>query len=133
MTGLNEAALLSRFLRGELDNRDFRHRDHLAVAFELLRLVPFPEAAALYVCGVKTIAARAGNPGAYHETITIAFLSLVAERAAEIGDVDFAAFIAANPDLHDKHILSRWYDAGRLGTDLARRQFVLPTPVSVQA
>jgi len=79
------------------------------------------------------IAARAGNPGAYHETITIAFLSLVAERAAEAGNAEFTSFVAANPDLQDKHILLRWYDAALLSTDLARRQFVLPAPAPVQA
>ena len=120
----NEA--LDMFIRGETDGRAFHHRDHLQVGFALLQQASFTEAAASYSASLKAIAARTGVPGAYHETITVGFLALIAEHAASGDYADFDSFIAANPALTDKHILQRWYGARRLGSALARKTFILP-------
>ena len=74
------------------------------------------------------MASRAGRPEAYHETITVAFLSLVAERMSEA--MDFESFASLNSDLLDKHVLTRWYRPERLASDRARRTFVLPGPLA---
>ncbi len=71
---------LARFLGGEREPAGFHHRDHVGVAYELLRRHPLLEAAPLYAAGLQAIALRAGKPGLYNETITLAFLSLIAER-----------------------------------------------------
>jgi len=118
---------LLAFLHGETDARTFRHVDHVRMAFEvLIRHPDFLAAATAYSRALKTMAARAGNAGAYHETITLAFLSLIAERLAVAACDDFEAFAAANADLLDKGALTRWYKPDRLATALARRTFVLP-------
>jgi hypothetical protein len=119
---------LTAFLHGELDARVFHHADHVRVAFEVLERHPFVEAAALVSAALKAMAVRAGNPSAYHETITLAFLALIAERRAAGGFCDYAAFAAANPDLLDKAVLTRWYGPHKLGSETARRIFVLPDP-----
>jgi hypothetical protein len=69
-----------------------------------------------------------GKPQAFHQTITIAFLSLIAERIESGGAADFADFAQANPDLLEKSVLSRWYRAERLASTAARRTFLLPDP-----
>ena len=117
---------LGRFLSGRTDNADFHHRDHLRVAFALLTAHAFPEAAQLYSRSLRAIAARAGRPGAYHETITLGFLSLLSERMASGHVASFDTFAEANPDLLDKDALARWYSHARLRSDIARRTFVLP-------
>lgn len=119
---------LARFLRGERDPADFHHRDHVRLAFQLLTETTFPEATAAYARGVRGMAARAGRPEAYHETITVAFLALVAERQARSRELDFEAFASANTDLLEKGVLRRWYDDERLASPLARRVFLLPAP-----
>ena len=119
-------AELGAFLRGEIDSRSFRHLDHLRVAYEMLARHSFADAAAAYSAGLKRIAAEAGNPGAYHETMTIAFLSLIAERMTNEEYAGFDAFIAANADLLDKNVLAKWYRAERLASAVARQTFVLP-------
>jgi hypothetical protein len=121
---------LERFVRGELDPKVLSHEQHVQMGFELLRRQDFTEAAHLFSVAVRTMANRAGNPGAFHQTITIAFLSLIAERM-QTSRTDnrcgsFAAFGAANPDLFVKSVLSRWYSSARLAADIARRTFVLP-------
>jgi hypothetical protein len=125
-SGTDKQWLLNAFLGGKVDGRDFRHADHVRVAFELLGRHTFPDALAAYSAALKDIATRAGNPGAYHETITVAFLSLIAEHRATGGHADFDAFIADNPQLLNKSILERWYRKERLLSDVARKTFVMP-------
>jgi hypothetical protein len=66
--------------------------------------------------------------------VTIAFLSLIAERLeGAAGCADFAAFLAAHPQLLDKGALLRWYSPERLASDPARRTFLLPDLSAVSA
>ena len=111
-------AELADFLHGELDAASFRHRDHVRMGFEVLQRHPFLDAALAVERALKTMAARAGAPGASHATVTIAFLARTA---------GFEAFAHDNPDLFDKQGLKRWY-GDKLGEPLARRTFVLPEP-----
>jgi hypothetical protein len=119
------SALLA-FLHGEVKGADFRHGDHVRIGFEMLRRHGFLDAAQAYARGLKDIAARAGNPSAYHETITIAFLALIAERCATQDFANFEVFAAANPDLLDKAVLAKWYAPERLASAVARSTFILP-------
>ena len=121
-------SLINAFLHGTIEGADFRHADHVEVAHGLLARGSFAHAAACLSDGLRRKAARAGRPGAYHETVTLAFLAVIAERRGAGGGDDFAAFAAANPDLFDKSILSRWYAPDRLASDLARQTFPLPEP-----
>ena len=118
--------LAAAFLHDEVVPAHFHHRDHVRVAYEILRRHDFADAASAYARGLKRIAAKAGAPGAYHETITLAFLALIAERSAEARYDDFEAFAAANPDLLDKQALSKWYPPEQLASPIARQTFVLP-------
>jgi hypothetical protein len=117
---------LTQFLRGEVD--EFRHADHVRMAFEVLRRHDFLGAAKSYSSALKLIVARAGRPAAFHTTITVAFLALVAERMAETYHEDFSSFAAINPELFDKTVLARWYPPERLQTAIARSTFILPNP-----
>jgi hypothetical protein len=117
---------LARFVRGDCDPTNFPHREHVRMAFEILRRHSFPETALHCSRALRRMASRAGRPEAYHETVTIAFLSLIAER---MGDTtNFESFVTLNPDLLDKHVLTRWYRPEQLASDCARRTFVLPQP-----
>lgn len=116
---------LRAFLRSDIDAANFRHADHVRMGFEILQHHDFPNAAAAFAGALKQIAARAA-PGKYHETITLAFLSLIAERQALGAHADFEHFVAANPDLMETSVLQRWYAPARLMSDVARKTFVLP-------
>jgi hypothetical protein len=119
---------LDRFLSGQQSNDDFRHRDHVRVAYALLGRYPFAEAAHLFARELRAIATRAGRPGAYHETITLAFLSLIAEHSNARRFETFDDFAHANPELLEKATLLRWYTPERLESEAARRTFLLPPP-----
>jgi hypothetical protein len=119
---------LARFLQGEVDARHFPHREHLRMAFEMLRRHDFAESVYLYSQALRLLTARAGRPEAFNQTVTVAFLSLVAERMQGSDPQDFAALEHAHPELLDRDLLRRWYRPERLAQGAARRSFLLPEP-----
>ena len=117
----DHAQIIRDFENDANPDAPFHHADHVRVAVAILARHPeFLVAARAYSDGLKSIAARAGNPAAYHETITLAFLSLIAERMATGTCRDYDAFAAANDDLFDKSTLKRWYGVQRLQSAIAR-------------
>ena len=117
---------LGRFLRAEIDPAAFPHREHVRMAFEMLKRHDFPETVLHYSRTLRAMAEKVGRPEAFHQTITIAFLSLIAERMETGGAEDFCAFAQANPDVLEKTELERWYRPERLASAAARRTFLLP-------
>lgn len=126
MTKSCATADLARFEAGEIAAATFGHADHVRMAFAMLAEAGFIEGAARYGSAIRRMAVSAGKPEAYHLTITIAFLALIGERMASGGASDYAHFATANPDLFEKHILSRYYSSTRLKTPMARSTFLLP-------
>ena len=119
-------ALARAFEDRSLDPAAFRHRDHVAVACQLLRQHDFLEASARYGAHLQAIASKAGVPQKFNTTVTLAFLSLIAERMATCQHEDFDDFAARNPDLLSKDLLLSWYPPERLSSDLARKVFLMP-------
>lgn len=125
MSGAIETELL-RFIRGEIDPRAFPHGEHVRIGFEMLRRHSFAETCLHYSAALRAMTARIGKPEAFHQTMTVAFLAVIAERLEAGRQAEFAAFAAANPDLMEKSILARWYSPERLGSEAARSTFLLP-------
>ena len=113
---------------GTLDPATFPHREHVRLGYEMLGRYPFGEAVARFSRGLRLLAAKAGRPEVYHETITVAFLALISERRAETKQDNWSEFKAINSDLLDKRCLERWYEVEQLSSDLARQTFCLPRP-----
>ena len=120
---------LRAFETGGVDPARFPHSEHVRLGYEMLARYPFGEAISRFSCGLKSLAAKAGKPQVYHETITVAFLALINERRARAEDTNWREFKAKNPDLFDKRCLEKWYGPEQLGTDLARQTFCLPRPL----
>lgn len=111
---------------GALEPSEFPHSEHVRLAYGMLERYPFGEAVSRFSRGVKLLAAKAGRPEVYHETITVAFLAVIGERRAQAQSNDWSEFKANNSDLFDKRCLGKWYGAEQLRSDLARRTFCLP-------
>ena len=120
---------IEAFTLGNIAPADFDHRAHLRAALCLVRRRPFLEACLAMRDALQDLARRAARPGLYHETITVAFMSLVAQHAAD-GDVAWDAFIAAHPELLDRGLLERWYERATLDSASARARFVMPDALS---
>jgi len=113
---------------GMLDPANFPHSEHVRLGFEMLERYPFTEALARFSNGLKLLAAKGGRPERYHETITVAFLTLINERRVQSTYDDWSDFRAHNSDLLDKRCLENWYEAEQLNSNLARKIFCLPRP-----
>lgn len=108
---------------------DFHHREHIRAAWAALCQYPLSEALGHYSAALRRIAARAGKPGIYHETITCAYLVLIHERLERDGRrLPFAEFAQRNPDLltWEPSVLSAYYRPEVLHSEHARQVFVLP-------
>jgi hypothetical protein len=127
----NVADLMAAFEAGTLDPAAFRHADHVQLAWAHLRHDAPPRALDRFCAGLRRLAAAAGKPERYHETITWAFLLLINERMERTGrELDWDEFARRNPDLlrWRPSILEDYYPPDVLASDLARRVFVLPRP-----
>lgn len=128
---MNESCVdLDRFMRGEIAIGEFPHREHVRMGFEMLHRYDFVESALHYSRTLQAMVTKVGKPQAFHQTVTIAFLSLIAERISSGDYADFDSFVRTNADLLDKAALAPWYPSERLATATARRTFLLPEPVA---
>jgi hypothetical protein len=126
---LTDDDFVARFEDCTLPNSAFHHRDHVRLAWIYLRRHSPLEALTRFAEGLRRFATANGHPGLYHETITWAFLLLIHERM-ERGATGTAweDFGAAHPDLltWKPSVLDRYYRPETLGSELARRIFVMP-------
>jgi len=113
---------------GTLPLSDFDHAAHIRAAYLYLARLDFTGAINAMRRAVKGIAARNGKDGLYHETITVAFMTLINERRAQEGS-DWENFRAAHGDLFTGNPLAAYYSRERLESALARRIFLLPDRV----
>jgi hypothetical protein len=103
----------------------FRHRDHLRAGWAYLQAMPFGAALDRMREVLQRYAASHGQPERYHETVTVAYMSLLqTHRALNPADT-WEQFVAANPALFEAGLLGRFYDRVTLESSLARRVFVL--------
>jgi hypothetical protein len=125
---LSDEELLARFEDGALPDGAFHHEQHVRVAWMFVRHYGMPDALGRFADALKRFAAAKGAVGLYHETITWAYLLLVAERIARGSGGNWDAFAAVNPDLltWKPSLLDRYYRPETLKSDLARRIFLMP-------
>jgi hypothetical protein len=126
---LGEEDFIARFEDCTLPNSSFHHRDHVRLVWLYLHRAPPLEALTRFVTGLKRFAHANGHDGLYHETITWAYLFLVHQRIALGPEGEtWEEFAARHPDLLTwrPSILAAYYREDTLGSELARRVFVLP-------
>ena len=129
MRVISDRDFLAAFEDGTLSEDRFHHSDHVRAAWLLLREGTPASALDRFSTALKRFAAAKGKTGLYHETITWAYLLLINERMERSGrGVEWDEFAAANADLLTwrPSVLDDYYRAETLGSDLARRVFVLP-------
>ena len=124
----SEPLTLQRFVRGEIAAADFPHREHVRMAFEMLRRHDFAESLLHFSRTLRGMAERGGRPQAFNQTITVAFLALIAQRMEAAAEADFPAFAERHPELFERSLLRRWYRAEQLASPLAQRAFLMPEP-----
>src|ERR1700755_1070781 len=116
----------AEFLRAFEDTtlEPFHHSDHLRVTYLYFR--QFGEAHTRTHLGpaILRYAAARGAFRKYHETITQAWIGLVA--AASEHAADFDAMLQVHPELLDKNVLENYYSPELLQSPEARERWVEP-------
>jgi hypothetical protein len=121
--------LVEEFEACTLANEDFRHEQHVRVAWTYLRTLSPLGALERFSTALRRFAAHYGADGLYHETITWAYVFLIHERMARGHEGEsWQEFRERNPDLMiwKGGALERYYRPETLQSELARRVFVLP-------
>ena len=130
---MTDDELVQAFEAATLPADQFPHAAHVRVAWWYLKHYPLGEALARFTAALKQFAAHHGATGLYHETITVAYVLLIAERLATSRDLSWTDFSAAHPELLARRpsLLDRYYDEETLKSPRARAQFVMPVRASV--
>lgn len=124
---MTDQAFLAEFMAGNLAPEGFNHQGHLRAARLLLATMPFLEACIAMRDGLRCIAGKAGKSDLYHETVTVAFMAIMAEQMASADSGTDAC--PAQRDLSDRDLLASYYSPARLASARARRMFMLPDRV----
>jgi len=96
---LADDVLVERFEALTLPVEAFRHREHVRVAFAMLRGTDFGAGAARFRDALQRFAAHAGAPGKYDAALTSAYLARIGERMAARACDGSLGFLADNADL----------------------------------
>lgn len=124
---LSDTEFLARFEAAALGADEYAHRDHLRTVWLYLRQRGREGAESAVRDGIRRLSAAHGAPGRYHETLTRAWIALIASAAGESGETgDFAALLRAHPGLLDRETPLRFYSPERLWSDEARAGWVEP-------
>ena len=120
-------AFIEAFLTGSLPPQQFHHRDHLRLAWALIRLTGEDEAARRITSGIRYFAAKHGHAGKYHETMTRFWVRIVAHAVSARPDITtFDAFLAAFPLLLEQDLPYRHWRRETMASPTARAQWVEP-------
>lgn len=120
---------LEAFEACRLGPGEFRHQDHVRVAWLMLREGSLEDTLVRFSRSLRRFADHVGASDLYHQTITWTYLFVIHERKTRMGEGHgWEAFREANPDLFEDHraFLGRYYTDEILKSELARRSYVLP-------
>ncbi len=141
---MNDDEFLAGFEACTLARSEWTHEAHVRMAWLYLTRYPLSEALKRVRSGIQqlndtfskaeTVQEQSRPPcghqpkqsGGYHDTITVAFVRLIAARLRD--DDTFLAFRDRNPDLFDHTLtaLLRHYTKKRLHSAKAKRTFIEP-------
>ena len=129
---MTDEQLVAAFESTELPRDQFTHTNHVRVAWWYLRQASLPEALHRFSTALRRFAEAKGAPGKYHETITVAYMLIIAERLAGGPHWSWNQFAAENPDLlvRSPSPLAVFYTSETLISERARHTFVMPDRIA---
>jgi len=124
---VNDDDFARAFLEGSLPATQFHHRDHLRLAWLLIRRLG-PEAAGdAIAAGIRRFAAHHGHAEKYHETLTCFWVRIVGHVVLARPDIaDFETLLATFPRLLDTGLPYRHWRRETMGGGEARARWVEP-------
>ncbi|HEU5047483.1 MAG TPA: hypothetical protein VFT64_06535 [Rickettsiales bacterium] len=130
---------LAAFEGCKISKAEWTHEAHVRMAWLYLKAYgDWTSALPIVRNGIKRLNQSHGNMNGYHETITIVYLQLVAERLEDSETVlSWPEFMRKYPELLDYNspAFLRYYSRELIFSQQARQQFVAPdlTPLPFHA
>lgn len=125
-----DRAFVERFEQGALEAAEWNHEGHLRVAFGLVRRYGPLEGLIRMRAGIFALNAAHGTSNTatsgYHETLTVAWFTLVAAAVRDTSALDFEQLIERRPELLLEATVLAHYSAERIATVEARARYVRP-------
>ena len=128
---MDDTTLLAQFEDGSLPRDLWNHRAHVRVSYLYLRRHPFDEALRLMRLGIQAYNQAHGVRDAplrgYHETLTVAWLTIVAATIKHHGvGKDSNDFCDSQPHLMSRTLPRLFYTRHHIMSPEAKREFVEP-------
>ncbi|MET0387008.1 MAG: hypothetical protein ABW321_13665, partial [Polyangiales bacterium] len=127
---MDDTELWARFEAHALLAAEWNHDAHVRTAWLFLERFDFDEAHVRMRAGIIRMNERHGliETGArgYFETVTRAWLSLIADARRRIHATTSQALLAAAPELRDRTLIQRHYSAALLASKRARAIYLPP-------
>ncbi len=131
---MTDDEFVTAFLSGSLPPTQFHHRDHLRLAWVLVRLTGVEAAMKRITSGIRYFATQHGHAEKYHETMTRFWVLLVGHMVAAHPDImTFDEFLAAFPMLLDKDLPYRHWRRETMFSPDARAHWVEPDILALPA
>ncbi|MEO0602371.1 MAG: hypothetical protein AAF211_13095 [Myxococcota bacterium] len=125
-----DRSFLEAFEAAEVAAEGWTHEAHLRAAFGLVRRYGPQEGLLRMRAGIFALNAAHGtatnSSGGYHETLTVAWFTLVAAAVRDTSALDFAQLVQDRPELLDTASLHTHYSPERLSSLEARARYVRP-------
>jgi hypothetical protein len=124
---MNDREFLRQFHDCKLSSEDFRHRDHLRLAWLVLRGHSLSETLQLLSTGIRHFASSKGASEMYNETLTQFWIRVVNHAIQTQPSIQaFEQLIDTFPILVDKQLTFYHWRRERLGGSRARAHWLEP-------
>jgi len=126
----SDRALWESFVQASVTPVEWTHEAHVRVAYLHLRQYPFETAMELVRIRIQKLNQIHGTPEAlergYHETMTRAFMQLIAAAMRQENFNNSLAFCRKHPRLLKKQVLLEYYSRDRIISYEAKSTFITP-------
>jgi hypothetical protein len=126
---IDDAEFLRAIHHCELPASSFRHGDHLRLAWLHLRRAPQGGALESVRADIRRFAAHLGVAHIFHETVTSAWVRLLASHR----EPDFTQFMAQNEHRLNLGLLHRFWTPQALNSEAARSAWLAPDRAALPA
>jgi hypothetical protein len=124
---MTDDEFLQAFMSCTLPNDQFHHRDHLRLVWLLVRRLGLEAASDAVTDGIRRFGASQGHTDKYHETMTQFWIRVVEHARQSRPEIDdFDRFLAAFPQLTDKHLPLRHWEHATMFSPVARSTWIEP-------
>lgn len=122
---MKDEEFLSLFEKCNFPKEQFKHKEHLRVAWLYLSKYTFDQAMKHITQGIMRYSESVGAAHIYHETLTRVWVFLVNNDLYPKA-TSFEKFISKNPHLLDKTLPLQYFSKTRLDSEQARKQWIAP-------